>query len=237
MAAPTRAAVRLLVNPVVRGREYLAELPGPFVFVANHPSELDAPLVSQVLSGLVPRLVSVSAAPATGIRERAERSLGLRSASTLRALLERGVSVLLFPENRRADDGSLQPFNLGAAQLGIRAGVPIVPVTIVGSYRALPPWRRLPEPSRPRVDVIFGRPIQVTSGSEPRGLNEQIVTAITLGLAEARQGWYGALRAEADGTLGDAGATVADGVDAARWRRVWKATQPDTTPRRTVWVK
>ncbi|GGF10904.1 lysophospholipid acyltransferase family protein [Subtercola lobariae] len=242
MAAPSRQAVRLLVNPVVRGREYLTELPGPFIFVANHPSELDAPLVSQVLQGVVRRVVSVSAAPETGLRAAAVKSLGLRTTRTLTSMLAHGGSLLLFAENYRADDGTLTEFNLGAARLGIQTGVQIVPVTLVGTYRALPPWRRLPETSRPKVSVIFGRPIQAAPGSEPSAVNDQIVKAITLGLAEAEAGWYGALRAEAEGTFAavagsSAGSSTGDVGDSARWQRIWKATAPDKSTRRTVWVK
>ncbi|MCU1478435.1 MAG: hypothetical protein JWQ64_3128 [Subtercola sp.] len=238
MSVPSRQAVRLLVNPVVRGREYLSELPGPFIFVANHPSDVDAPLLSQVLAGVVPRLVSVSAAPQAGIRASAVKSLGLRSARTLTAMLDHGVSLLLFPENRRADDGTLTEFNAGAARLGIQTGVQIVPVTLVGTYRALPPWRHLPETSRPKVSVIFGRPIQAVPGSEPSAVTDQIVKAISLGLAEATTGWYGALRAEAEGVLDKAaGQTQGGGESSARWRRIWKATAPDKSQRRTVWVK
>ncbi|MCU1482467.1 MAG: phospholipid/glycerol acyltransferase [Subtercola sp.] len=240
MGVPSRATVRLLVNPIVRGREYLSELPGPFLFVANHPSELDAPLLALVLARIAPRLVAVGAAPQTGARGAFESALGLRSAGRLAGLLNRGVSVLLFPESHRADDGTLTPFNLGAARLGILTGVPIVPVTLSGTYRALPPWRHLPETSRPRVNVIFGRPIRPAEGSEPSAVNDEIVTAITLGMAEVKNGWYGALRADAEGTPAAVGSATDEGGaerGTARWRRIWKATAPDEVQRRTVWVK
>jgi 1-acyl-sn-glycerol-3-phosphate acyltransferase len=50
---------------------------------------------------------------------------------------ERGVSVLLFPEGGRSADG-LREFKEGAAYIAIKAGVPAVPIALVGMRRILP---------------------------------------------------------------------------------------------------
>ncbi|CAN5262826.1 hypothetical protein BH09ACT6_BH09ACT6_07500 [soil metagenome] len=224
--------VRLAVDPVIRGREYLAEQPGPYLFVANHPSELDAPLLRQVLRDIAPQLVAVGVEPRFGLQGLADRARGLRSVSRLAALVQRGVSVLLFPERHRSDDGSMTEFDLGAARLGIRSGAAIVPVALVGTFRAQPPWRVVPEAGRPAVTVVFGKPIRPGAADEPAAVNRSIVEAITLGMAEASLGWYEALRAQADHTLPE---TTTD-ESAAHWRRVWNATKPDRQRRRQVWT-
>ncbi|MEA9984709.1 MULTISPECIES: lysophospholipid acyltransferase family protein [Subtercola] len=237
-------SLRLGVKPVIRGLEYIAELPGPFIFVANHPSELDAPLIQQALAGApragvgrerhsAIRTVVVGVQPAIGAAGVAEKLLRLRSGARLTELLGRGVSVVLFAEKTRSDDGSLTQFDRGAAQLGIQTGVTLVPVTLGGTFRALPPWRRTPEAGRPVVTVTFGRPIQIDAGDESTSVTAKIVKAITLGLAEESSGWYGALRSEAENSLPT---DEQNSPAAAHWRRIWGATAPRPETRRRVWV-
>lgn len=227
-----RLAMRLSVSPAVHGLEHVRECDGPFIFVANHPSQLDETLVRDALRSVTPRLVSVAVERRAGIRGLVDTALSLRSASRLSALLKSGTSVLLFAEKNRTDDGSLAPLDFGAALLGIRSGAPLVPVAIVGTFRALPPWRTTVEPGRPRVWVLFSRPIRVGSGDEPSAVTESIAEAIEVGLAEESRGWYGARRSQADG----AASPETDGRPEAGWRRMWKATAAPSTPtRRRVW--
>ena len=51
---------------------------------------------------------------------------------------EKRISLLIFPEGGRTQDGVLQPFKEGAAYIAIRAGVLIVPVVLIGARAALP---------------------------------------------------------------------------------------------------
>ncbi|MDP9792762.1 1-acyl-sn-glycerol-3-phosphate acyltransferase [Catenuloplanes nepalensis] len=53
-------------------------------------------------------------------------------------LLAQGSPVLLFPEGRRTDDGTLQKFKEGAFELAVRHGVPVYPIAVHGTGRALP---------------------------------------------------------------------------------------------------
>ena len=57
--------------------------------------------------------------------------------------LENGVSVLLFPEGTRSEDGELRPFKTGAFRLAIETGCDIVPMGIINTTDALPKrtWR------------------------------------------------------------------------------------------------
>ncbi len=53
-------------------------------------------------------------------------------------LLAAGSPVLIFPEGRRTDDGTLQPFKDGAFTLAARHGVPVFPIAVHGTRHALP---------------------------------------------------------------------------------------------------
>ena len=79
-------------------------------------------------------------------------SLG-RGAKTLEA----GIPLVIFPEGGRAATGELQPMAAGAAWMAIRAQVPIVPLTLVGTYELLPIHVYILRP-RP-LKLIVGEPI------------------------------------------------------------------------------
>lgn len=51
---------------------------------------------------------------------------------------ERQISLLIFPEGGRSEDGTLQPFKEGAAYLAIKAQVPLVPMALIGTHEVLP---------------------------------------------------------------------------------------------------
>lgn len=70
-------------------------------------------------------------------------------------LLAAGSPLMMFPEGRRTSDGALQPFKNGAFELAVRHGVPVFPIAVHGTRRALP--RKglvLREHIRARVEVL-----------------------------------------------------------------------------------
>ncbi len=50
----------------------------------------------------------------------------------------RKISLLIFPEGGRSHDGNLRPFKEGAVYIAIKAGVPLVPMTLIGTREVLP---------------------------------------------------------------------------------------------------
>lgn len=72
-------------------------------------------------------------------------------------LLKRGEIVLLFPEGTRTPDGNLQPPHLGMGLIAVKAGVPIVPAYIKGSYDALSKNSRSIKFAKVRITI--GEPI------------------------------------------------------------------------------
>ena len=122
---------------------------GSYVFVANHSSYMDIPALLSVLpqqyrffakSGLyrIPflgwHLRWAGHLPVD--RSNARNSLKSMSAGA-QAVRDRGISVVLFPEGGRSPTG-LREFREVAAYVAIKAGVPIVPVAIVGMRELLP---------------------------------------------------------------------------------------------------
>jgi 1-acyl-sn-glycerol-3-phosphate acyltransferase len=77
-----------------------------------------------------------------------------------------GKSLAVFPEGTRTPDGRLQEFKPGAFKIALRAGVPVVPVTIRGTFALLPKTTLAPRPGP--VDVFIGEPIDVREYSEAR---------------------------------------------------------------------
>lgn len=162
-AAFLRAGFRLRV----RGLEHVpAE--GGCLLAANHASFLDPPVLGvaagarpvrflarasllefPVFRWLLPRLEVIPIEPGRG------DVAALRA--TLRAL-QRGGLVAIFPEGTRSDDGLLLPPRGGIGFLIAKAGVPVVPAFLDGTFRAWPRKRRVPRPAR--ISVAFGPPIR-----------------------------------------------------------------------------
>ncbi|MCU0640904.1 MAG: 1-acyl-sn-glycerol-3-phosphate acyltransferase [Candidatus Margulisbacteria bacterium] len=80
------------------------------------------------------------------------------------AILKTGESVMIFPEGTRSRDGSLGEFKRGSLMAALKAGVPILPVAIDGSYNILPRGTWLIRPTT--VTLGIGKPIVIRSEEE-----------------------------------------------------------------------
>jgi 1-acyl-sn-glycerol-3-phosphate acyltransferase len=254
-------------KPEVQGLDHLDSVKGPVVFVANHTSHLDTPLI---IGSLPQRLASKLAVGAAAdyffdARWRAaltalvfnafpvERHRSRRLRSLAPFLLAKGWSLLLFPEGTRSEDGWMAPLRLGAAHLCVTNNVPIVPVVLRGTYAAMPRGRNWPMPGRPRVVVRYGPALHPKDGEGARGFNIRVGQAIARLWSEEELGWYGSLRAQAEGRLAlptgpeavlsaalEPAAALAP-VQApvkkvASWRRTWESTRPlASRSRRSAW--
>lgn len=151
----------------VRGGEHV-DAGRAQLFVANHQSWLDVPALFTALDVPLHFLAKseLAAVPFLGWYIRAmgmvfvERSARRRAtASVARAgeLLAAGRSLVSFPEGTRSRDGRLGQFKSGAFGAALAAGVPVVPVAIVGSGAVLPAGGFRVRPGA--IEVRLGAPI------------------------------------------------------------------------------
>lgn len=145
---------------------------GPVVFMANHESWLDIPLLLTSIPVQVRFLAKKSlfgipffgwAMVAMGFIpvDRKNRREAVKSFEEAAQRIRVGRSVLIFPEETRTRDGQLLPFQRGGFLIAIKAGIPIVPVGLDGPRRCLARSSYLLRAGR--VTVRFGEPIP-TSG-------------------------------------------------------------------------
>src|SRR5205807_1701919 len=102
-------------------------------------------------------------------RERARSALA--NLNRAAAKLREGYSMVIFPEGTRSADGALQAFKSGGFKLALKAGVPIVPVTIIGTYHILRRDSLVFHPGE--VEIIIDPPLE-TDGYTNRTLPELV---------------------------------------------------------------
>jgi 1-acyl-sn-glycerol-3-phosphate acyltransferase len=130
----------------VKGRARIPQ--GVCLFVANHTSSADAPAVV----GAIPRRIAIMLKeslfkwPIAGQAfwsarfipvNRRDRESAIASVERATEALKSGQSFLIYPEGTRSPDGRLQEFKKGAVVMGIKAGVPIVPMVCSGAHRIM----------------------------------------------------------------------------------------------------
>ena len=74
---------------------------------------------------------------------------------------EKGISMLIFPEGGRTPDGELKEFKEGVAYIAIKAGVPIIPVALIGTRPIIPLHSGIVKPGK--VMVRVGEPVETAN--------------------------------------------------------------------------
>jgi len=162
-----------------------------YIFVANHGSYLDIPVLFVAVPQPLRFMAKVSLFKVPvfgqGLRaagfipiDRKDRSKAKDSLDLAAERIRKGNSIIIFPEEHRTLTGELQAFQRGAFVLAMRGGLPLVPMAIHGTYQAFPP-RRWAVRSGP-VRVTIGEPIQ-TAGLSIRKRDE-LMSAMRSQIAE-----------------------------------------------------
>ncbi len=146
-----------------------------YVYIANHQSQFDIPALVLAMPCDF-RMVAkreLLYIPIFGwalwlggfiFIERNDRERAIRRLERTLGTFRRGTSIVVFVEGTRSPDGHLLPFKKGGFILAMKAGVPIVPVSIHGGHQVLPKGSLRVRPGT--IHVIFGAPIS-TSGYSP----------------------------------------------------------------------
>jgi len=153
----------------------------PYVFMANHASFLDGPILGMIVPRRI-RIVlkkSLFGIPILGLAmshvgfiavDRRGAKGGQKSMrSAARLIRERGYSFLLFPEGTRSRDGALQAFRRGGFFLALESRTPIVPVTIRGTRELMPKGQWYAR--KGMVTIVFHPPVLV-EGNRPESMGE-----------------------------------------------------------------
>ena len=95
--------------------------------------------------------------------------------------LSNGMSLVVFPEGSRTRNGKMGAFKRGAFTLAAEFGLPLVPVTIDGSFKVMPRTAKLPRPGR--ITLTIHKPIEIAEGgNELESLMEKSREAIASAL-------------------------------------------------------
>lgn len=190
-----RPAVFLLGWPRIQGRENLRGVEGPVLVVSNHIDDVDVGFILTALPARFRHKLATAAGgealealrtpPADRnvfirIFDRIEWFLGVsllnlfplpREAGFRDSFgyagesVDRGCSILVFPEGHHTTDGKLRPFRSGIGLLANNLGIPVVPMRIDGLFEVKQAGKRIARPFQ--IAVKIGAPIPFTPGTDP----------------------------------------------------------------------
>lgn len=103
-------------------------------------------------------------------------------------VLANGEPLVLFPEGTRRSGPVVEDIFGGAAWVALRANVPIIPVGIAGSERAMPPGAKVVHPAR--VAIVIGKPLQPPPPTATGRASRNAVKELTERLQEELQACY-----------------------------------------------
>jgi 1-acyl-sn-glycerol-3-phosphate acyltransferase len=164
--------LRVLYRPWTEGLENVPEF-GPAIIASNHLSFLD----SIFMPLLVPRRVTFLAKSdyftEPGVKGRLKRMfftgvgqvpIDRSGGRASEAALSTGIGILkegrvlgIYPEGTRSPDGRLYRGKVGVARMALEAGVPVIPVAMIGTFEVQPQGKVIPRIKR--IGMRFGPPL------------------------------------------------------------------------------
>ncbi|MFF6996574.1 lysophospholipid acyltransferase family protein [Streptomyces sp. NPDC008313] len=195
--------LRLVFRPRIEGLEHVPSS-GAAIVAGNHLSFSDHFLMPAILKRRITFLAKAEYFTGPGIKGRLTAAF-FRSAGQIpvdrsgkdagQAAIREGLGVLvkdellgIYPEGTRSHDGRLYKGKVGVAVMALKAGVPVIPCAMIGTFEAQPPGQRIPN-IHPVV-IRFGEPLEFSryAGMENekailRAVTDEIMYAI-LSLSE-----------------------------------------------------
>jgi 1-acyl-sn-glycerol-3-phosphate acyltransferase len=184
-----RQFVRWLVFPMLRVKAVnvdVLNLDGPTILAPVHRSHLDSVLLATLSTRRIRALGKESLFTTPVVRyfcaalgaipvRRGEADRDALTAA--KALLDRGESMIVFPEGSRQDTNEVGELFDGAAWLASRTGARVVPVGIAGTREALPEGAKFLH--RSSVGIVVGEPMEVPVGENGKRPNRHQLRAFT----------------------------------------------------------
>jgi len=201
-----RPAILLLGWPRVEGREHLRGVKGPLLVVSNHVGDVDpgfiltalpAPLRHRLATATGGETLEALRSPAADRRlfsriyDRVRWTLGVallnlfplpreagfrRSFAYAGEAVDRGYSVLVFPEGRHTTDGKMNPFRAGIGLLAANLGIPVLPMRIDGLFEVKQAGKKFAKPYT--ITVRIGKPTKFPPETDPQQIAAELQKAV-----------------------------------------------------------
>jgi long-chain acyl-CoA synthetase len=199
-------AMMLLGWPRIEGRENLQGWSGPLLVVCNHISDVDIGFVQMALPARLRNRIATATrgealealhSPAAGIGffrglyDRVGWMLGVsllnlfplpreagfrQSFAYAGEAVDRGYSVLVFPEGRYTVDGKIDSFRAGIGLLANNLGIPVLPMRIVGLFELKQAGKRFALPGK--IQVRIGKPVSFDAGANAEEIARKLQNAV-----------------------------------------------------------
>ncbi|MFH0241093.1 lysophospholipid acyltransferase family protein [Streptomyces sp. HK10] len=183
--------LRLLFRPRIEGLENVPD-EGAAIIAGNHLSFSDHFLMPAILHRRITFLAKAEYFTGPGMKgrltaaffrsvgqipvDRSGRGAGQAAVEEGLRVLRRGELLGIYPEGTRSHDGRLYRGRVGVASMTLRAGVPVVPCAMVGTFELQPPGRVLPKVGR--VTIRFGEPLDFSRFTDQHG-ERTVLRAVT----------------------------------------------------------
>jgi long-chain acyl-CoA synthetase len=197
-----RPAVFLLGWPRIQGREDLRGVAGPALVISNHIDDVDVGFIVTALPARFRHKLATAAGGEAleALRTPSpERNLFLRMFDRVEWLLgvsllnlfplpreagfrdsfafageavDRGYSILVFPEGRHTTDGKLRPFRSGIGLLVNNLRIPVIPMRIDGLFEVKQAGRRIARPFQ--ITVKIGQPLRFEPDLDPNQIAAEL---------------------------------------------------------------
>jgi len=191
-----RTGVRLAgVRVQTTGLDRL-DLSRTYVFMSNHVSNIDPPLLLPRIPGRtsvmakqelfkIPILGKAMRMASLVPVNRGDREAGIAAVRAATDVVKRGIHMMIYVEGHRSFDGKLLPFKKGPFYLAEECHVPVVPITISGTHYVMPKRRFAIKPGL--VTLIFHKAMEPEEFGTREELMERVRTAINSGLPKEYQ--------------------------------------------------
>ncbi|MEU6102905.1 lysophospholipid acyltransferase family protein [Streptomyces flaveolus] len=183
--------LRLVFRPRIEGLDHVPDS-GAAIVAGNHLSFSDHFLMPAVLRRRITFLAKAEYFTGPGLKGRLT-AFFFRSAGQIpvdrsgkeagQAAIREGLGVLgrgellgIYPEGTRSHDGRLYKGKVGVAVMALRAGVPVVPCAMIGTFEAQPPGRKIPKVHP--VVIRFGEPLDFSRYAGMEG-EKAVLRAVT----------------------------------------------------------